>query len=330
MKYCTLDEICITLEKYENILITSHVNPDGDSYGSTLSLFLFLNQLNKNPRLIFFNDIPENYKYLDGLENLEIYDSNLHDKFIEECDLIIVADVNDPKRTKSLENPIRNSNAYKIVIDHHLEPQPFADQYFVDTDACSTGELVYKIITSFNNQFITPAIANALYVAIMTDTGSFRFPRTDSEVFMIISRLLQYGADPVKNYEEVYNQSSLSATKLLGLAYTKIEMHYNNLLCIIVLSDDDFKSVNAIEEDNEGIVEKTMALKGVKVGIFISELKHRNEIRISLRSKDQYNVREYASTIGGGGHLNASGARVPLQNLDDLKNKIIKDLAYMF
>ncbi len=313
-----------------NILLTTHLNPDGDAIGSILGLYHFLKLANKNSRIVISDPVPQNLKFLDGASEIEIFDDNKNYPWFESLDLILILDLNDVTRLKGLEKFILKSNAKKVVIDHHIEPKEFADFYLIDTEASSTGELIYKIITQDKLHKINKSIAENLYAAILTDSGSFRFPRTDEEVHLIIAELIRNGADPVKIYEEIYNKNSYNKIKLLGKGYSNLELFFNNIFCLMTLKKEDFLTTKTDSSDLENFVESLMAINGVKIGVLIAEIPDANEIKISLRSKGNYSVRDLAVKFNGGGHLNAAGARVINESLESVKKGLMKETQNLF
>jgi phosphoesterase RecJ-like protein len=172
-------------------------------------------------------------------------------------------------------------------------------------------------------------VAESLYLAIMTDTGSFRFPRTDALVHLIISELIECGADPVMLYEEVYNKIPFSSMKLLGEAYAGMEIYSEGKFCLMTIPRDLFAKTGSKEDDIENFVESILRIDGVKVGVLITELPDRSEFRVSFRSKGNYNIRDIAFQFGGGGHLNAAGARIYNTTLAEVKEKLVSSIIKM-
>src|SRR5436305_1461186 len=170
----------------QRIVLTSHINPDGDSLGSEIGFAEWLKSIGKEVRVFNHSKIPENYLYLDK-ENpiVEIFAPAKHEEVIKNADAFFLLDTNDPDRAKSV-GPYLSSHKNPILIDHHLDPKDFAKMRFIDTDATSTSEMIYRLITEAQKELggtISKKAAQGLYVGIMTDTGSFRFPRTNSETF---------------------------------------------------------------------------------------------------------------------------------------------------
>jgi bifunctional oligoribonuclease and PAP phosphatase NrnA len=279
--------------------------------------------------MIIHSPVPYNYKFLKGSENIIQYNEECDD-FILSSDLIFVIDLNDVERTKSPAAAIKKSSAYKIVIDHHLEPKEFADLYLTDDEATSAGELVYQLIKNDKQNYLNDAISSCLYSAIMTDTGSFRFPRTDGNVHRIIADLIDQGANPVELFENIYNIRPSKVVKLLGEAFGGLELFFSGELCVMTLDKSLFLRAGAVEEDVEDIVEQSLTIEGVKVGILFSECLQKEEIRISFRSKGDISVRDIALKFNGGGHKNAAGARIFNTSLNEAKRLVLKEMESYF
>lgn len=321
--YESVNIILTAIENSKNILITTHANPDGDAIGSCLALYHYLQQKNKQAQIIIHSPIPTNLKFLDGINHIIISNDQQINELSINSDTIFVIDLNDISRVKSLRIAIEQSNALKIVIDHHLEPKDFADLYLIDTTASSTGEILYKLLQKDKNFQWTKLISECLYVAIMTDTGNFRFERTDGEVHRIVADLIDYGADPVKLYNEVYNKIPFNAARLMGIGYSNLEQYFDGKLILMPIQHQDFVVTNSTEEDTEGFVESILSVDKVVMSILLMEIKDRNEIRVSIRSKGNYSARALALFFGGGGHLNAAGCRFYGEKFDIVKEKLI-------
>lgn len=321
-----LEKVKLQIDKSKYIIITTHTNPDGDAIGSAIALRNLCLHLGKKVFIINDSETPENLKFLVGNSDLA-YNKSRDVQHFYSADLFIIVDLNDPKRLKTVQEPLQNSKAFKIVIDHHIEPQKFANLYAIDTEVTSTGQLIYNLIKLYPDFKIDSETAFALYAAIMTDTGSFRYPRTDSETHLTIADLINCGADPVSIYDNIYNIGSLAATHILGETLRNIKLYLDGKMCLMMVTDDMFRRTGAKNEDIDNFVEKTLAIKGVKLGVMISNMPNKNEIRVSLRSKGDVSAREIAAKFGGGGHFHAAGARLFDISLDDAKSKIIEEAA---
>lgn len=318
------------IEKSNNITITTHINPDGDALGSALAMYFYLLAKGKNPLVCICGEIPFNMGFLPGIEKVINYEKTPVDDDIINSDIVIVVDLNDLGRLGKLSDSIKQSNAPKVIIDHHINPKDFANIYIVDTESSSTGQLLWQVLKSDPQFVLTKEIASLLYVAIMTDTGSFRFPRTTGGLHKIIADLIDGGADPVLLYESVYNNNPFRTMKLLGEAYSGMELFYDGKLCLMKITADMFERTGAVEDDIENFVEKTLSIRGVVLGILVTELKVRNEIRMSFRSKGDYDARSLAVHFGGGGHVYAAGARVSGKKLEELTGEIIEVAGNLF
>lgn len=318
------EETLFQIQKAEKIAVTTHTNPDGDAIGSALALKFILNDnFDKNSEIYIDNELAENLTFLSGTDDIIIFNKN-HENNLKNSDLIFILDLNNSSRLKSMEKSVTDSNAFKIMIDHHIKPENFTNLKYIDTEATSTGELIYKLSENLSLR-ISKTAAEALYVAIMTDTGNFRHSRTDAEIFRIAANLIEYGADPVILYENVYNQNKISSLKLLGYALESLELFHNNKISVITLPENILKKYNAKKGDIEGFVEKTLSVKKSLIGILLTKFPESNEVKISLRSKGDYCVRDIALKFDGGGHKNAAGAKIENHNISDAKKLIIQE-----
>lgn len=315
----SLKEIFISYKKF---LITTHVNPDADAIGSQLAVKGILEKLGKEVFCINHSATPNNLKFLDTESSIQKFDSEIHKSLFDYVDVIICVDMNRPDRTVSMQNFIRESKAVKVVIDHHLDPDEFADFYFINTEFCATGQIVYTFVKETSISEIDIKTAEQLYAAIMTDTGSFRFDRTTPEVHKIAAELLSLGVNPNLVYDKLYDQSPFRKIKLLGAALESIKLYGKNLEvgCMIV-DRGTILSTGAEESDTENFVNYTLSIEGVKIGLFFLELS--DGFKVSLRSKGKIPVNKLAAEYGGGGHLNASGLRLRNKKMDDYIQEII-------
>lgn len=297
--------------------------PDGDAIGSVLSMYYFLKQKGKNPIVINHSPTPQNFKFLDnGI--IKVYADNEQENsgIINNCDLILLMDTNEFARTKSLENILRNSAKPKVCIDHHLgiNENEFVD-FISDTSYPANCQLLYDFYNEIDSTAINEEIAALLYTGIMTDTGGFRFPRTDDKTFSTAAELIKKGADPVEIYDKVFGNTSLKKLKLIGRFIESLEFYNDGKLCIGYVTRKDFDELHLAEDDMEGLSAYTMDISKVRAGIVVVELK--NGLKLSFRSKGDINMNGFAKEFGGGGHKNASGARVFDISLAELKDKIL-------
>lgn len=304
-----------------SFLITTHVNPDADAIGSEVAFYYLLKKLGKDAFIINHSSTPYNMEFFNDGNIIQHYNEELHKNIFNEVDVIAALDFNRADRTVRMEKEIRESNKLKICIDHHQDPENFADHFFIDTESCATGQIIFDFIKSTKIIELDLKIAEAIYAAIMTDTGSFRFERTTSEVHKIVAELLEIGINPEKVYDQLYDQSKFSKIKLLGRALNSIKLDANGKLGYMSITQKDFDELNAIESDTENFVNYNLSIENVILGILFIELK--NGFKVSFRSKGEIPVNLLAKEFGGGGHINASGARFFTNNMQEMIHIII-------
>lgn len=317
----SLAECMERIRTLQTAVITAHVNPDGDAIGSELALFHLLRSLGKDVSIINSSPLPSNFAFLHGSECIREYSPEKDDAVIAGADVLFILDCNAPKRVQAMQQCVLASPAQKIVVDHHLDPQPFADVYVVDTEASSTAEILWRLVGSYGEQAYTKEIAEALYTGIHTDSGGFRHPRTDAELLCMAARLLDAGVDPTYIYEHIYNQGSVQRTRLLGNALSQLQVFYDGRLCIMVVSSEMLQAASASETLTEGFVEHTLSLAGVRMGVLIVELP--DMVKMSFRSKGSVSAKACAEYFGGGGHYNAAGARTTEHSLAEVVSCIV-------
>lgn len=316
-------EILTIIENYNNFLIVTHNNPDGDAVGSVLALKLYLEKKGKKTTTILPSSPVDTFSFLPKFQDLIIFngDSSI---FNQEFEVVFILDLNIETRLKTIQNYVVNLNIKKILIDHHIENKFFTDIVLTDPEASSTGELIWKLITQDKNFEISQDIATALYTAILTDTGGFRFNNTNTNALFIASELTKYGAVPNRIYDKIYNTNSIKRYKLLGKALSSIESYQNDEIVILYLYEKDFKELDATEADAENFSDYLLTIKNSKVGLLFTENPDKNEVHISFRSKEGFSIRKLAMQYGGGGHNQAAGTRIKNKKIDDVKNEIIK------
>lgn len=251
------------------------------------------------------------------------------DILIAQADLVIVLDLNTLTRLGELGARIAESTASIINIDHHTHPQDFASLAIVNTEACSTCYLLAELILMIDGQpALTDQLAQCLYTGIMTDTGSFRFPRTNERVFVLAGMLVGHGADPVETYDAVMNQSTFGRSRLLGNALASLQLHADGRLCTMAVRRKDLLDTGCNVDEVEGFVHHTLSISGVQAGILFVEVD--GEVKCSFRSKGDVYVRDLAATYGGGGHVHASGARIRQRGFDEVVTTVTTSALELF
>lgn len=305
----------------DNILLICHINPDGDAIGSQLALFHYLTNSGRNVQMISPNNLQEFLKWLPGsdLINIFIRQRDHCKTIIEKSDLIILLDFNQPERLGEIMDLLLNSGAKKVIIDHHLNPKAFADITISDPSKCSTSELVYELLACLSNKpFMTRAIAEALYVGIITDTGNFEYGNYSGKTLRIVADILDAGIERDRILGLVYSNFSEDRMKFQGFAlYKRMVLLPEYQTAYIYLTRNDLVSFNNVKGDTEGFVNMPLSIRGIRFAALFIEKD--NFIKLSFRSKGNFPVNEFAAEFfSGGGHLNASGGEYK----DTLKNTI--------
>jgi bifunctional oligoribonuclease and PAP phosphatase NrnA len=311
------------IHKHNSFLLTTHVNPDADAIGSEIALYNILKLLGKEVHIINHSPTPYNLLFLDPDGIIEVFEPEKHKSLFKKADLLVALDFNRSDRIISMRSSFLESESLKICIDHHQEPEDFADHYFIDTDYSATGQILfdfikYTAIVPLDNKTALP-----IYAAIMTDTGSFRYERTSPEIHHIAAELLKNNVSPSEVYDAIYDQSRFGKIKLLGEALSSMKLYgKNNEISYIVVSREDFRKADASEVDTDGFVSFCMSVQGVQIGLMFVEMP--DGFKVSFRSKGKIPVNKLAGEFGGGGHTNASGARLKNMNLIEQMPFILK------
>jgi bifunctional oligoribonuclease and PAP phosphatase NrnA len=312
----------------QSFIITTHVNPDADAIGSEIAFAKLLSKLGKSYNIINHSETPYNLKFLDTENVIEKYDEVLHKSLFNSSDVLVALDFNRADRMVSMQKTFSESEKIKICIDHHQDPEDFVDFQFIDSDDAATSHILLQFIRETKIVDINKDIAVPLYAAIMTDTGSFRFERTTADLHRLIADLLDTGINPTEIYDQLYDESKLSKTKLLGRCLTSLQLIAKNKIGYMIITQKDFSEFNALESDTENFVNFITSVEGVQIGMLFIELK--NGFKVSFRSKGKIPVNKLAGIFGGGGHLNASGARFRDSEMRDMIPKILKEAEDFF
>jgi bifunctional oligoribonuclease and PAP phosphatase NrnA len=309
------------ISEHTSFVLSTHVNPDADAIGSELALYMFLRKLEKRVKIINHNATPYNLEFLDTKHVIEKFNAEHHTGIINDFEVFILVDLNSAARVKSMESVFRSFKGAKVCIDHHQDPENVFDFIFGGTEYCATSEIVYELIKQYENVDLDYKIADQLYAGIMTDTGSFRFERTSAHVHQIIADLLSRGVNPTEMYDNIYNQFKFGRVKLLGEALHSITLDQTKQIAYMTVTHRDLDKYSASEDDVDGFVNYCLSIQGVKVGILFYELN--DGIKISFRSKGDITVNKLAAEFNGGGHINASGARLYHVKLHEIIEKVL-------
>lgn len=310
------------LDSGRRFVLTTHISPDGDGLGSEVALAHYLDGLGKEVSVLNHSPTPDYYFFLDDGNFIRQFDPGRDAAIVQEADVIIVVDTNHPDRTAGLKDHILKSPAKKVVIDHHLEPDPFGDVFIIDESAAATGEIVFALLQQLQGVTVSPAIATALYTAILTDTGSFRFPKTDGDVHRVVATLIDCGADPVEIYHRIYEQAPINRLRLLGKVLAGMEAFHGGSVIVMTVPGTFFKETGTSENDVERFAPYALEIKGVQIALMFTELT--NQIKVSFRSRGDIWINKLAQEFGGNGHKNAAGARIDGGVLADVRQSVIE------
>lgn len=309
MKELNISDIKSMLEMPKRVAILTHRNPDGDAIGSSLALKSYLEMKGHTCTVIFPTDYPPLFLYLEGIESSLVSVAQMEESthVIEKSDILFFLDFNGLDRIDRLGPIVQESEAFKIMIDHHLDPEPIADWELTDPKASSTCELIHVFIDMLGDKFmIDESMGTAIFTGLLTDTGSFKFA-TNERLFQVASHLKSIGVDDYGLQNRLFNSLTEKQLKLIGHCIANRMEVINHLQTgIIFLNKDDFRKFRIQRGDTEGIVNYILMMEKMRIAIFVTD--QNGQVKMSFRSKGTISVQGLARDyFGGGGHKNASG-----------------------
>ncbi len=304
-----INEVKSLLAVPKDIVITTHRNPDGDAIGSSLGLKHYLEMLGHTVKVVVPSESPNFLNWMPGADKILIYDIHQEDakRALEKPDIVFCLDFNSLERIDKIGELIAPLRAKKILIDHHLYPEPFYDYDLHDVTASSTSELVFDFINFLGDKSkIDKSIAECLFTGILTDTGSFKYS-TSPKLFRLVADLLELGVDDNRIQNLVFNSMEEKHLRLIGLVLNeRMEVLDEYRTAIITLTKQDYEKFQISRGDTEGLVNFLLQMKNITMAAFIHE--QPTITKISLRSKGDFSVQEICRKhFKGGGHKNASG-----------------------
>lgn len=305
------NDIFSAISNANEIVITSHKSPDGDSIGSSLAMFHLLQSWGKKVSVVHPDPAPEFLHWVSGQDRIVDFEHHAENAtaLLGAADLILCLDYNEPSRVGAqMQVPLEASTAIKIMIDHHLHPSGFCQLVVSDTSACSTCELVFQWLKAIGKEYaIDEIIGSCLYLGIMTDTGSFRFPSVSAGTHEIAAFLIAQGVKHYEIHEAVFDTNTIDRIRLKGYALSEKLVCLPGLpIAYASLSEEELKRFHYQKGDTEGLVNQILGIQGIKMAAFFAEKD--GKVKISFRSKGAYVVNQLANAhFSGGGHAYASG-----------------------
>lgn len=305
------------INKSKSIAVIAHINPDGDSIGSILSLGLALKKFNCNIDILLSDDFPGRFKYLPGVHHIKKPNTDFF-----EYDMVFVLDCGDANRLGAHKSLLNNRTI--VNIDHHVSNDGFGDINIVDINASSTCEIIYKVIKEGLSIEIDKDIATCLYTGIVSDTGSFKYDNTSPYTLRVAAELMELGVDTAEVSLNLYHSNSLNSVRFLAEVLKEMEIFLEGKVAFITMKQENIRAYNVQHEDMEGLINYCRDIEGVEVAVSLRELED-NTTKASFRGKSYFDVNQLASIFGGGGHIKASGATIPLSPTE-AKELILKEI----
>jgi len=327
MKMIRLEGLQALLSSPKKIVVTTHVNPDGDAMGSSLGLALALRKLGHSTQVVTPNSYPDFLKWMPEENDVITGENDLQaaENFISQADIIFHLDYNAYARANQIEQALRASKAIRVMIDHHQQPEEWPDYIYSDISIGSTCQMIYEWL-EMNNwlNLIDADVATCLYTGIVTDSGSFRFASTTPRTHMVAAQLLACGAQPAEVYSHIFDSNSIDRMQLLGVMLKQMIVLPHKKAVVLYLNQGQLFKNNYQKGDSEGFVNYGLSISGMQLSIFLREDK--DMIKLSLRSKSEIDVNQLSRAhFNGGGHKNAAGGSLKLtmkEALDYTRNII--------
>ncbi|MDE6316899.1 MAG: bifunctional oligoribonuclease/PAP phosphatase NrnA [Muribaculaceae bacterium] len=298
------------LETCDNIVITTHIAPDGDAIGSSLGMANTLSAIGKTVKVITPDTPPRNLMFLPGAKDIVVYSryTDFAEELLKNADLIFALDYNDIKRIDRVGEAVLGSKAAKVMIDHHLFPGDFVNVKISHPEVSSTSMLVFRVLCRLElYPYIDKNAATCIYTGMMTDTGNFSYNSNDSDLYLVISELLKKGINKDAIYSKVYNSNTVDRLRLNGYAVEKKMKVYDEYHgALITLSRNELNSFRYQKGDTESLVNVPLTVPEIIFSVFLRE--ETDYIKVSTRSKGEFPVNKLCEThFNGGGHKNAAG-----------------------
>jgi phosphoesterase RecJ-like protein len=312
-----LSAVCRVLREKERFLIACHENPEGDAIGSELALALALRKMGKTATVLNADPVPANLLFLPGADTVVFAEDG------SKYDVAVVVDCGSPERTGRIAQELLKCPVL-INIDHHRTNGDLGELSLVDPDAAATGLLIHRVLSVMKYE-IGLDVAINLYVAVLTDTGSFHYGSSSPEAFEVAGEMVRRGVDPWAVAEQVYETQSVHRLRLLGRVLDSLDVSSDGRVACITTMCEDLREFESGKDALEGFINYPRSIVGVEVAVSFRE-EEGGVFRVSFRSKGRVDVSAVAARFGGGGHHNAAGCTVP-GTLTEVKKRVLETLA---
>ena len=310
-----LDSLQSLINASHKIVICAHVNPDGDAIGASLALMHFLLRRSKECSVVVPSLFPDFLRWMPGTQNVKVFARQEEpvSSIVKEADLIFIVDLNDSRRLMGMETVVLESQAPKVMIDHHMNPGDFCQIIISHPEMCATGEVLCHLFWQMGEMDnLTVEESTCLYAAMMCDTGAFTYASGRPVIYECISYLLSRGIDKDRIYRNVYWTASPARLRLHGyMLYAKLKILHGLHASVMTLTNEERKLFSTRNGDTEGLVNMPLQIQGMRLSVFLTEdTETPGIVKVSLRSVDDFPCNEMAAEFfNGGGHKNASGGR---------------------
>ena len=310
-----------SIKNSNRIVLSTHMNPDGDGLGSAVAMHSYISSLGVDCRIIQISKFPTQYSFLNDSNIIETYDLTIHDTWLNKVDLALIFDIGSYNRLGPFGDKLLSNKTKVINIDHHpkLDDERFQEHY-INIEAAATGEMVYDFLQE-NQIILNEVIAKGIYTAIMTDTGSFRHNNTNQKSHKIAMDCLAFDIDHSKIYQSIYENKSVAQISLLAKVIDNLRFDLDGKVASFIISKKMIDDSGIISSEVDGFTDFVRSINGVEVAIMICENEF-EKCRINFRSKGKYVINKIAKEFGGGGHKFAAGATAE-EKTDILLQKIL-------
>jgi len=312
------------LTKHQKLLLTTHVNPDGDGLGSEIAMALWLEAQGKTVRILNDSPVPVAFRFLELTHAIEEFTTEGCERAMDEADAMIVLDTSNRQRIGRLADVLERHLLPVAIVDHHVSHEGFGVVNVIEPEASATAEIVYGLVTE-SGGVVTAPMAEALYVALVTDTGSFKYSNTDSHAHRMAAELLRHGLDPPRLHAMVSSHATPGRLRFFGEVLAALEVIEGGKIVVLDAAPEQFARHGLAGSDTEGLVDMPRTIAGVDVVALFSEVEP-GKVKVSLRSNGRVTIDQVVTRLGGGGHPHAAGAMLRMSRAD-ARARVLPELA---